>query len=594
MSATLSNQAGRNQAWLWLVAAAGLFLALPGASAHAQGKRVAVVIGNAKYSNEAPLANPANDARLIARTLKNDLAFDEVIERQDLTRSQLYDVVSEIGRRARGADAVVVYYSGHGMRGPGGNYLIPVDARISEEEHVRRDAVPAAEIADALQASNARVALLVLDACRDSPYSRRTRSASKGLTRMNVSGGNLLVAYATSEGNTADDGSGGNSPYAKALADALKQAKPVLAQLDDVRRNVRQSTGGKQNPTREGDLEVNIYLVNPTITVNNNAGASGAPGATTVRSDPDEEAWKAAQGADTVEGYEQYLSDFGTGRNVSAAKIRLSAAKRREAATAVSSRPAPPLASASTASQSAPSAQPGQVFRDCQQAHCPEMVLIPAGRFTMGSNDYESERPPHQVNIRSFAMGKYEVTQGQWKAVMGENPSRFKECGDSCPVEKVSWDDIQQYLQKLNQMTGQQYRLPSEAEWEYAARAGSSTKYSWGDEIGKNNANCDGCGSRWDDKSTAPVGSFAANAYGLHDMQGNVWEWVQDVGHDNYQGAPTDGSAWLSGGDQRRRVLRGGSWNSYPLILRAASRYWGTPDDRISNLGFRVARTVNP
>jgi len=222
-----------------------------------------------------------------------------------------------------------------------------------------------------------------------------------------------------------------------------------------------------------------------------------------------------------------------------------------------------------------------------------ELVLIPAGSFDMGSNNgYADEKPVHRVNVPAFALGKYEVTQGQWKAVMGNNPSKFTSCGDNCPVESVSWNDVQQFIQRLNQQTGLNFRLPTEAEWEYAARAGSSTKYSWGDNIGRNNANCDGCGSRWDDKSTAPVGSFAPNAFGLYDMHGNVREWVQDVSHANYNGAPTDGSAWMSGGDSSRRVLRGGSWLYSPDELRSANRLGDTPDNRKATFGFRIARTV--
>ena len=224
-----------------------------------------------------------------------------------------------------------------------------------------------------------------------------------------------------------------------------------------------------------------------------------------------------------------------------------------------------------------------------------EMVRIEPGTFQMGSSQgYSGERPVHEVTIRQgFYLGKYEVTQAQWEAVMGSNPSRFSGCGD-CPVERVSWEDAQAFIRKLNEMEGEnRYRLPSEAEWEYAARAGTTTKYSWGDEIGSNLANCDGCGSQWDNKETAPVGSFPANAWGLHDMHGNVWEWVQDCWNGNYEGAPADGSAWERG-DCSSRVLRGGSWVSFPRNLRAAYRSRNTSGRRYYLNGFRIARTVTP
>ena len=224
-----------------------------------------------------------------------------------------------------------------------------------------------------------------------------------------------------------------------------------------------------------------------------------------------------------------------------------------------------------------------------------EMVRIEPGTFQMGSSQGGSaERPVHEVTIRQgFYLGKYEVTQAQWEAVMGSNPSRFRGCGD-CPVESVSWGGAQAFIRKLNEMEGKnRYRLPSEAEWEYAARAGTTTRYSWGDEIGSNRGNCDGCGSQWDDEKTAPVGSFPANAWGLHDMHGNVWEWVQDCWNGNYEGAPADGSAWERG-NCSIRVLRGGSWFINPWHLRAANRNWFSTGSRDISFGFRIARTDTP
>ena len=142
--------------------------------------------------------------------------------------------------------------------------------------------------------------------------------------------------------------------------------------------------------------------------------------------------------------------------------------------------------------------------------------------------------------------------------------------------------------------TGKGYRLPSESEWEYAARAGTETAYSWGDEIGHNRANCDGCDSKWDNKKTSPVGSFEPNAFGLYDMHGNVYEWAEDCWHDNYEGAPSDGSAWTSGGDSSRAVVRGGSWSYNPRYLRAANRDRVTPSNRGDYSGFRLVQDLNP
>ena len=162
------------------------------------------------------------------------------------------------------------------------------------------------------------------------------------------------------------------------------------------------------------------------------------------------------------------------------------------------------------------------------------------------------------------------------------------------PVVCVTWADARGYAEWLSRETGEEYRLLSESEWEYVARAGTVTRYWWGDNIGRNRANCRGCGSRWDNEGTAPVGSFGANAFGLHDIHGNVFEWVEDCWHDDYRGAPRDGGAWLGGqgGDCSKRVLRGGSSHYFPRNLRAAYRGWIDAGRRDGYLGFRVARTL--
>jgi len=245
----------------------------------------------------------------------------------------------------------------------------------------------------------------------------------------------------------------------------------------------------------------------------------------------------------------------------------------------------------------------GDSFRECAK-DCPEMVVVPAGEFMMGSaaderDHYGNEDPLHRVTMaRPLAVSKFEVTFEQWDAcvaigarahVPDSNMGRGTQ-----PVINVSWDNVQQYVVWISTMTGRPYRLLSEAEWEYAARAGTTTAFSWGNEIGKNNADCNGCGSEWDSRRTAPVGSFAPNQFGLYDMHGNVWEWVEDCLHTNYEGAPKDGSAWIAQGDCNHRVVRGGSWAGYPVGLRSALRFWYSADDHGNDLGFRVARTLAP
>ncbi|MCP4217326.1 MAG: formylglycine-generating enzyme family protein [bacterium] len=212
------------------------------------------------------------------------------------------------------------------------------------------------------------------------------------------------------------------------------------------------------------------------------------------------------------------------------------------------------------------------------------MVNIPAGRFLMGSNEgHDGEKPTHWVNVPAFRMGIYEVTQALWKAVMDNNPSHFKNC-DNCPVENVSWNDVQEFLQKLNKMTGKHYRLPSEAEWEYAARGGQDFKYAGSNSIGDIAWYYGNSGSK-----THPVGKKKKNGYGLYDMSGNVWEWCEDCWNDNYDKAPDDGKAWTTG-DCSRRVLRGGSWYGYDSLCRVAYRLrYGTASS-YHYVGFRVVQ----
>ncbi|MGB0086272.1 MAG: formylglycine-generating enzyme family protein, partial [Rhodomicrobiaceae bacterium] len=234
---------------------------------------------------------------------------------------------------------------------------------------------------------------------------------------------------------------------------------------------------------------------------------------------------------------------------------------------------------------------------------CPVMIVVPAGKFMMGSPEKERDweatgRPQHEVVIAEpFAVSKFEVTYAEWDvcAAAAACPHAEDNWGrGQMPVTNVSWSDAKRYLGWLSRLTGKEYRLLTEAEWEYVARAGSISRYAWGDDLGKGNANCDGCGSRWDLQQTAPVGSFKPNAFGLYDLHGNVWEWVEDSWHDSYDGAPTDGTAWVEGSDPNFRIIRGGSWRNEAEFLRADVRVKRIIAVRFDTLGFRVARTLSP
>ena len=278
----------------------------------------------------------------------------------------------------------------------------------------------------------------------------------------------------------------------------------------------------------------------------------------------------------------------------------------------------------------------GETFRDALRSggSGPEMVVVQAGSFRMGcvspaSSEVErprtllptwlrrraappplrppptsvdcedDEKPAHEVTIpRALAVGTYEVTFDEWDTCVSAGGCDHRPDDEGWgrgrqPVMDVSWEDAREYVAWLSSETGTPYRLLSESEWEYAARAGVSAAYNWGNQVGSGRANCDGCGSQWDSKTTAPVGSFAANAWGLHDMHGNVEEWVEDCWNLDYSDAPSSGGAWLSGYCPRR-VLRGGSWNSYPSEIRSARRFSMPTDSRRNTRGFRVARTIDP
>jgi formylglycine-generating enzyme required for sulfatase activity len=262
--------------------------------------------------------------------------------------------------------------------------------------------------------------------------------------------------------------------------------------------------------------------------------------------------------------------------------------------------PAPPVAqqrpapSANVPAQRATNPDPGEIFKDC--ADCPELVVVPSGDFVMGSNDTPYEKPEHPVAIRNpFAIGRREVTFAEWDQCADAGACKHRPDdhgwgrGDR-PVINVSWDDAKLYLAWLSQRTGQRYRLPSEAEWEYAARAGTRTPFWWGRDAGAARAQCEGCGSPAS-RQTSPAASFRPNGFGLYDTAGNAAEFVEDCWNDNYRNAPKDAAAW-TGGDCHLRVLRGGNFTSKPADVRSSARFRYDSDVRYYANGFRAARDL--
>jgi formylglycine-generating enzyme required for sulfatase activity len=218
------------------------------------------------------------------------------------------------------------------------------------------------------------------------------------------------------------------------------------------------------------------------------------------------------------------------------------------------------------------------------------LMLMPAGEFMMGAPEDEpdsddDERPQHLVQVPQFLMGRYPVTQEQWLAVMGEFKREPEFRGAKRPIENVSWQDAQEFCRTISEKAGKDYRLPSEAQWEYACRAGMETPFHFGDRLTEELANYSG-----NKRETTDVGIFPANDWGLHEMHGNVWEWCEDDWHENYEGAPTDGSAWIDNDNrsQSYKLLRGGSWFNNPWYCRSAIRRRHSPVNSLSHVGFRV------
>lgn len=602
--------------WLGISFAAESPRNLTVSSATVTERRIALVIGNSAYPG-APLKNPVNDAKDMAAALRK-LGFN-VIEKTDATQKEMNRSIAQFGERLRTDSVALFYYAGHGMQVKGKNYLIPIDAQIVSESSARVEAVDVDGVLDQLSVSPLNI--VILDACRNNPFERRFRNVGGGLAQMDAPRGSL-IAYATAPGKIAADGEGRNGLYTQELLKNIQTPGLSLeAVFKRVRNGVIQRSGEAQTPWEASSLTGDFYFkpaaLSATVPTNTSTSRNTAP---------EDAAWGAAESAGSIVGYETYLAEYPEGSYAATARIKLTTLKDKLTA-ATPAKPGTPTGSSVFSH--------GQTFKDCDD--CPEMVIIAGGSFEMGSPDYElnrreSEGPVHKVSVGMFALARNKITRGQFAKFVSETGYQ---AGTAClasegediekngrgrdwrspgfpqddqhPAVCINGADAHAYLGWLSRKTGQRYRLPSESEWEYAARANTLSSRFWGenpdDACRYANVADQSLRSTWIHNcndgypNTSPVGSFLPNAFGLYDMIGNAWEEVEDT-WGSYHETPTDGSPMPSktktgairlGGN----VLRGCSWRCPPEYARCAVRSAATDYRvRLWDRSFRPAKTV--
>jgi formylglycine-generating enzyme required for sulfatase activity len=511
--------------------------------------RVALVIGNDSYPDAStPLSTTIKDARTLAEEFRRsefEVDLKENVGKEDMQRA-----VDAFTGKIRSGTVALFYFSGYGIQVARQTYLLPVNAQVWTEAEVRRDGVSVDALLAEMNRKGAKVKIIILDAARRNPFERRFRASAAGLAALDAPDGTLAL-YSAAPGKVINDGTGANSLFVSELIKELRSPNLTAEEVfNRARIGVSRASNNEQVPWVASSLLEEFY--------------------------------------------------FGSSRPVATAPAATPAP-----APAATPAPAPPPAPAQApaarppqVSSTAPATDPanlksGDIFRDC--AGCGELVVVPAGSFDMGSAT-EYENPVHRVSIsKPFAIGRYEVTFGEWDQCVDDGGCKHRPDdrewgrGDR-PVINVSWLDAKAFVTWLSQKTGKTYRLPTEAEWEYAARGGSNTAYWWGRDVGSRQANCRECNTG-DVQKTAPVGSYKPNAFGLYDTAGNAAEWIEDCWNDNYRGAPNNGSAWTSG-QCRLRVLRGGAFDSQAKYLRSMARFRYDTDVRYIANGFRVVREL--
>ena len=565
------------------------------------GPRFALVIGNSNYVGMPRLRNPANDAGDLAAALKR-LGFNVTLltDARRRTMNQAIVAFRESLAQDRQSEGIF-FFAGHGIQSKGVNYLIPVGADIRAEVDLDDEAVSAQKILGSLEEARNRVNLVILDACRDNPLPGALRSAARGLAVVTSAPAETLILYSTAAGQTAADGEGRNSPFARALLDHVADTGDVTRTVKVITGEVKKTTGGQQTPYVYMGLSVDFSL-NPA-----RGGSSAAAPEAALAKKPVFTVEKA-YGSVTVAVRTQgtlFLNGAPMGQVGPQSSARLDdiEAGKMTLEMHYANGTAETRAIEVTKNSVIPVS-----FTYVEKVKLPEdMVLVDGGAFRMGNtfgNGNADERPVHSVIISSFYLGKYEVTQKQWREVMGSAPPRYS--GGDMPVEAVSWYDAVQYCNRLSSKNGLNpcysingtdvtcdftkngFRLPTEAEWEYAARGGARSQgyqFSGGNEIDAvawYSANSRG--------KLNPVGGKRPNELGLFDMTGNLWEWCWDW-HGSYPAAPQGDPQGPPSGDGR--IARGSSGQSVDgLSVRNTSvclRSARQPAAGLDWVGFRVA-----
>lgn len=550
--------------------------------------RIALVIGNSTY-RQAPLADAADEAKAVAELLRQG-QFD-VVTAENASRAEMEQAIATFnGKLKRGAFAVV-FYSGHAVQFRNRNFLVAVEAQLRSAQDMPREAVDLDLVVDPLIVSRPAGALLILDASRDNPWRETISPGARGLAaieRLET----ITAVFDGPPGKTLVETGGRANPFVSEwlkairtpgldMATALRRTQEAVARLT---RRSQQVWISSAPPPGLILTPVGQPAAVPQTTRRVNIPPGTLP-ATELQPDAFELSfWETIRNSESAAEYRAYLDAYPNGRFAALARTREQLYKAK---------PQVPGAVAAVSVPDKAQQAPAKTLRDCNG--CPEMTLLPAGSFEMGSNEmFEFEKPVHKVTIaRPFYIGTREVTFEEWDACVDQGgcshrPSDRNLGRGKRPVTDLHWEDASGYTAWLSTKTGRTYRLPTEAEWEYAARAGSNTTYPWGKALEQERANCLGCNAQ-PRRQAVETGQYPANAFGLYDMAGNAAEWVADCWSDSYRATPRDGSAFTTPGC-RERVLRGGSFNNDPRYLRSAARFKYDADVRFYTNGFRLVR----